>query len=147
MNIEGGNMPVDLGQILTLVLNHTWELVKGEPALQPYEVLSICDEQLAQSNANDLYKEKVKKFVNDKIAAWIADAWNLFNLDENWTKPKWKSKGDDLASSIFKITKTQMDKFFTNVWYSYTTSLVVPGEAVGAVAAQSIGEPGTQMTL
>ncbi len=25
--------------------------------------------------------------------------------------------------------------------------MIIPGEAVGAVAAQSIGEPGTQMTL
>jgi DNA-directed RNA polymerase subunit A" len=30
---------------------------------------------------------------------------------------------------------------------AYDSSLVQPGEAVGAVAAQSIGEPGTQMTL
>jgi DNA-directed RNA polymerase subunit A" len=30
---------------------------------------------------------------------------------------------------------------------AYDYSLVEPGEAVGAVAAQSIGEPGTQMTL
>ncbi|MFH1126120.1 MAG: DNA-directed RNA polymerase subunit A'', partial [Candidatus Altiarchaeota archaeon] len=29
----------------------------------------------------------------------------------------------------------------------YGRALVVPGEAVGTVAAQSIGEPGTQMTL
>lgn len=29
----------------------------------------------------------------------------------------------------------------------YEKSLVVPGEAVGTIAAQSIGEPGTQMTL
>ena len=27
------------------------------------------------------------------------------------------------------------------------TAKITPGEAVGAVAAQSIGEPGTQMTL
>lgn len=29
----------------------------------------------------------------------------------------------------------------------FYTSLITPGEAVGAIAAQSIGEPGTQMTL
>ena len=29
----------------------------------------------------------------------------------------------------------------------YTTSCVEPGEAVGAIGAQSISEPGTQMTL
>jgi DNA-directed RNA polymerase III subunit RPC1 len=32
-------------------------------------------------------------------------------------------------------------------WDKYRKAVVNPGEAVGAVAAQSIGEPGTQMTL
>ena len=30
---------------------------------------------------------------------------------------------------------------------AYRKALITPGEAVGTVAAQSIGEPGTQMTL
>jgi DNA-directed RNA polymerase III subunit RPC1 len=33
------------------------------------------------------------------------------------------------------------------VWYKYERALITPGESVGAIAAQSIGEPGTQMTL
>lgn len=33
------------------------------------------------------------------------------------------------------------------VWVKYLRSLACPGEAVGCVAAQSIGEPSTQMTL
>lgn len=37
--------------------------------------------------------------------------------------------------------------FLKYVWKAYEQSMVVPGEAVGAVSAQSIGEPGTQMTL
>ncbi|MHA1137816.1 MAG: DNA-directed RNA polymerase subunit A'' [Candidatus Thorarchaeota archaeon] len=45
------------------------------------------------------------------------------------------------------ITKKQFDDICDNVIDSYERSLVEPGEAVGTVAAQSIGEPGTQMTL
>jgi DNA-directed RNA polymerase III subunit RPC1 len=33
------------------------------------------------------------------------------------------------------------------IWKKCITAHVDPGEAVGAIAAQSIGEPGTQMTL
>lgn len=33
------------------------------------------------------------------------------------------------------------------MWVKYQRSLVAPGEAVGSIAAQSIGEPSTQMTL
>ena len=39
------------------------------------------------------------------------------------------------------------DSFEMLVWLKYMRSLACPGEAVGCVAAQSIGEPSTQMTL
>jgi len=41
----------------------------------------------------------------------------------------------------------QIDFFVSEIYTSYKRALVVPGEPVGTVAAQSIGEPGTQMTL
>lgn len=49
--------------------------------------------------------------------------------------------------SDLDITKKEFDTICDNVIDSYERSLVEPGEAVGTVAAQSIGEPGTQMTL
>ncbi|KXA88909.1 DNA-directed RNA polymerase subunit A'' [candidate division MSBL1 archaeon SCGC-AAA259A05] len=45
------------------------------------------------------------------------------------------------------ITHDQLNEIVDLVKQSYEDSLVQPGEAVGTVAAQSIGEPGTQMTL
>ncbi len=45
------------------------------------------------------------------------------------------------------LTKKQFDDICDNVIESYERALVEPGEAVGTIAAQSIGEPGTQMTL
>lgn len=41
----------------------------------------------------------------------------------------------------------EIDFFVREIYTNYKRSLVVPGEPVGTVAAQSIGEPGTQMTL
>lgn len=46
-----------------------------------------------------------------------------------------------------RLTSAQLNKIIKEVEIAYDYSLVEPGEAVGAVAAQSIGEPGTQMTL
>ena len=40
-----------------------------------------------------------------------------------------------------------MDEFLSSALTKYTKALVEPGEAVGAIGAQSISEPGTQMTL
>lgn len=45
------------------------------------------------------------------------------------------------------ITREQLGRIIAAVKQAYTRALVEPGEAVGTVAAQSIGEPGTQMTL
>lgn len=46
-----------------------------------------------------------------------------------------------------KLTISQIDGIVQEVVEEYNKALVDPGEPVGTVAAQSIGEPGTQMTL
>jgi len=46
-----------------------------------------------------------------------------------------------------KLTKKGVETVIDTVVRNYDFSLVEPGEAVGTIAAQSIGEPGTQMTL
>ncbi len=45
------------------------------------------------------------------------------------------------------ITKKQLTAILKKVRTQFENALVEPGEAVGTIAAQSIGEPGTQMTL
>lgn len=46
-----------------------------------------------------------------------------------------------------KLTDEELDKILAEVVKEYFKAQVEPGEAVGTVAAQSIGEPSTQMTL
>ena len=41
------------------------------------------------------------------------------------------------------ITQSQFEKFVKLTWERYERTRIVPGEACGAVAAQSIGEPAT----
>lgn len=53
----------------------------------------------------------------------------------------------NFQNGIFSITENQLSEFFRILVKKYNKAKIVPGEAVGAVAAQSIGEPGTQMTL
>ena len=45
------------------------------------------------------------------------------------------------------LKKSDVEKIVELLVQAYESSLVDPGEPVGTVAAQSIGEPGTQMTL
>ncbi|MGB9779124.1 MAG: DNA-directed RNA polymerase subunit A'/A'', partial [Candidatus Bathyarchaeales archaeon] len=56
---------------------------------------------------------------------------------------------EELEQSLAKakLSKAGVDKAIKLTVEHYKRALMEPGEAVGIVAAQSIGEPGTQMTL
>ena len=46
-----------------------------------------------------------------------------------------------------KLNKTKFDTLLTKINEMFRAAIVHPGEMVGSVAANSIGEPATQMTL
>ena len=56
---------------------------------------------------------------------------------------------NELREKLYKVdlNEEQMRKVVKEVNRAYIRALVEPGEAAGTVAAQSVGEPGTQMTL
>lgn len=57
------------------------------------------------------------------------------------------SENEAIIDNIIKITDRTVDEFLSLCLSKQLKSVVQPGHAVGAIAAQSIGEPGTQMTL
>jgi len=46
-----------------------------------------------------------------------------------------------------KTSDSKVKKIMEEVYQEYLSSKIEPGESVGLIAAQSVGEPGTQMTL
>jgi len=55
---------------------------------------------------------------------------------------------DDVKNNLpDKISDSKIKKILELVYEEYTNSVAEPGESVGLVAAESIGEPSTQMTL
>jgi DNA-directed RNA polymerase III subunit RPC1 len=54
---------------------------------------------------------------------------------------------EELVSRLMGISKVVLDKFFKRIEAKLVVAQAEPGTAVGALAAQSIGEPCTQMTL
>lgn len=54
---------------------------------------------------------------------------------------------DDTLERISKLSRTSLIVFIKSCIEKYKKAQTEPGHAVGAVGAQSIGEPGTQMTL
>ena len=55
---------------------------------------------------------------------------------------------DEIVDNLpAKTTPAKAKKIFERVYNEYSAALAEPGESVGIVSAESIGEPGTQMTL
>ncbi|MHA1898881.1 MAG: hypothetical protein ACTSU2_15925 [Promethearchaeota archaeon] len=63
------------------------------------------------------------------------------NIPEKILDQVWNIMKDE------ELTKEQVQYFVDEVYISFQKALVSPGEPVGTVAAQSIGEPGTQMSI
>lgn len=51
------------------------------------------------------------------------------------------------TNELTRLTTTQLNTFLDLCWQKYNRARVEPGTAVGAICAQSVGEPATQMTL
>jgi DNA-directed RNA polymerase III subunit RPC1 len=50
-------------------------------------------------------------------------------------------------ANLFRLSESQLFDFIDQCIEKYQLAITEPGEAVGAIGAQSLGEPGTQMTL
>lgn len=68
----------------------------------------------------------------------------LDDVDYDELVPVYKKLAVD---QVYKISSTLVKEFLRQCLKKYERSKVEPGTAVGAIGAQSIGEPGTQMTL
>jgi DNA-directed RNA polymerase III subunit RPC1 len=60
---------------------------------------------------------------------------------------EYKEAGELAVYNMARTTRVHVDALFDKAVSKRSCSFIEPGEAVGALGAQSIGEPGTQMTL
>lgn len=115
------------------------------------------------------FDEKVidePKYIIDKIN-YILDSNNTFLIpmskEEQNDKNSIKNSDDEIVKTLFKyalydilapkkcidnkFTKSHIDYIVKNIILYFNKSMVDPGEMVGILAAQCLGEPLTQMTL
>ena len=101
------------------------------------------------------FMQSIEAFVHRK-AVMLADARQKMGMPHGLNKDElasWKPRGSQFAIAkdtlerIAKLSKTTLTAFVTACLQKYFRAQTEYGHAVGAVGAQSIGEPGTQMTL
>jgi len=80
--------------------------------------------------------KQIDKILEEKLRGRVSAL--VYNETREKVIEKYKEKG---------LTVEELEKIIEETINRYEKSLVEPGEAVGTVAAQSIGEPSTQMTL
>ncbi|EDO16069.1 hypothetical protein Kpol_1016p9 [Vanderwaltozyma polyspora DSM 70294] len=115
------------------------------------------DEFVDQLDSERNFYCSLRKYMQEK-ASILASIRKDKGLKELSSEPGNEFKEMDLdegessearfaVEKLCKITEKTVEKFLEIAMSKYRRARVEPGTAVGAIGAQSIGEPGTQMTL
>lgn len=133
--METKDRPVDLErQLLHIQAVHPCrDESKMEPSIITRLAEKILNQQEFAASRNDFKKESLD-FLG-KLSTKIQKSDEKFG------------KHGVVADEIYRFTEGQLYNFLDSVNNKFNRAVTEPGTAVGALAAQSIGEPGTQMTL
>ena len=129
-----------------IYLPRLWELICSNYPIKLDKILEM--NQISEQVEDYINKCPIKKFDIDEV--FINEIREFFIEKIKTIQEAKKSFGNmkpNVVNSICSVGEVQLKEFFKELWIKYTKAKVNPGEAVGAVAGQSIGEPGTQMTL
>lgn len=104
---------------------------------------SIDDEDFSEEFFNQMKSETLDSFVviygNDELSKEL----NEFAVKN--TKDQVQSKLT--FNRVSGLSKGQLKNLFQDIKTTFRRTIVTPGESIGIIAAQSIGEPTTQLTL
>lgn len=159
VDMEGSAKPVNFERTFMHAVTTTWD--NNERGLDSEEVEEIVSKTL------DVERKKLARFsdngtllapddTSDAGVDQLESVRNFMDTVQTFVATKMNgivSSQSRLASgmaskdSIFKLSETALRRFLSLCLHKFEKSKVEAGHAVGAVGAQSIGEPGTQMTL
>ncbi|KAM4065931.1 RNA polymerase rpb1 [Hirsutella rhossiliensis] len=169
VDMEGSAEPVHFQRTWTHAETLTWD--NEEPAMTPDEIRSFCESMLAverkrfprrgllhgealeYDDGSDYAideHESARRFLTtieshvEGLASKLERVRKLAGFEGGKAlRPTAQAHADRTA----KVTATTLRLFIKMCLEKHKKAHVEPGHAVGAVGAQSIGEPGTQMTL
>lgn len=163
VDMEGKAKPVNFDR--TFIHAETTTYDNDERSLIPEEICKVCEEMLAPQRDKLVRKDLLGNILRyyddtDHSIDQFENARDFLKSIENYVHEKADrlvscggdndTNGEQTQKGLNhtnKLTKTTLRAFITACLTKYKKAHVEPGHAVGAVGAQSIGEPGTQMTL
>ncbi|KDR18934.1 DNA-directed RNA polymerase III subunit RPC1 isoform X1 [Zootermopsis nevadensis] len=138
--MEGKDCPVDFQRVLDHVRAKCPS--RDEEPLDGPSIKKATEEILKTEDfdgCSDEFKNELRLFM-EGFARRVARLRHHFGVGDTSFFPS-------VVLQLERLTVSQLVDFFHTCRDKYMRSKIEPGTAVGALAAQSIGEPGTQMTL
>ncbi|CAL5026703.1 unnamed protein product [Urochloa decumbens] len=123
---------------------------RGMGTLSPKDIQQMLEDKLEQhktssdGGCSEEFKADLKKFIGKRIQL-LECTRKALHLPEN---PVGKTCIEEsIAANISGISAKQLQVFLDTCFSRYYSKTIEAGASIGAIGAQSIGEPGTQMTL
>ncbi len=133
-------LPVNLYRIINNIRNDPNK--KGDTNHDAGYILELID-NIVDSQNTRLYCLTEEEKKNPKSVKYI---------DDQMAKTAFKYALTEILSPkkcifVYKFSKEQLEEISSEIISSFNSSIVEPGEMVGIIAAQSLGEPVTQLML
>jgi len=139
--------PVDFAVSLLHIQNTN--PCKGEKSIHEDEIRGAVTTFLRVNGKmfSELFRKELRQFI-DNLCERHSQLLNpirrhIEEQDSEEEKEIWRG----MIDKSHRITKSQLVRFLRWITQQHKEAATEAGEAAGAIAAQSIGEPGTQMTL
>jgi len=135
--MEANNKPVNLERMIQRI--RALHPCLYESALTPSQIRLQVEELVKQwdDNISIQFKTEIIEFIHN-ISNKLEDLRHKFHFNQ---------KSKPVLEQVHRLTETQLQQFVIACQDKYLRAKLEPGTAVGAICAQSIGEPATQMTL
>ncbi|XP_052199339.1 DNA-directed RNA polymerase III subunit 1 isoform X2 [Diospyros lotus] len=149
--MEGkGGFPLNFDRILLKVKA---TCPAGEQtSLSPSEILNVSNERLSKHDmtpdggCSDAFKKSLSDFFQE-CSRRLKNTRMALKLDGGQVEGENRKILEIVAQNISGLTSQQLQVFSDTCISRYHSKRIECGTAIGAIGAQSIGEPGTQMTL
>jgi DNA-directed RNA polymerase III subunit RPC1 len=142
IQMENNDRPVDFKRLAMIIREQM--PCREEATLDPEALMVLVKEKLGENRFQELLPEG-REFLNE-----IETYFESMAKAQRSIVSEADAEARDIATLTWnscRFTQSQLDSFLDRALDKCKASFVEPGEAVGAVGAQSISEPGTQMTL
>lgn len=141
-DVTGDTMVDRILEDREFLVKHVFRYTKSAKVLAPVNLRRLSQKYM---NTYATKTDLTPKYVTDELDKLCAESWLAHNKVFHALLRYYFAPKKSILS--LRLSKDMFDELLREIRFKYTTSRVHPGEMVGTLAAQSIGEPTTQLTL